>query len=87
MPISRKELNREAIWQSKLELLRQYRERNGHCRVPFSYEIGGVKLGIWLSDQRVAYQKHSEGKPTTKIITQERIDQLRSLEFLLFKQC
>ena len=70
------ELN-EAKWQSKLELLRQYRERNGHCRVPRRYEIDGVKLGSWLSDQRVAYKKHSEGKPAK--ITQERIDQLEAI--------
>ena len=66
-----------AQWQSKLELLRQYQEWNGHCRVPCSYEIDGVKLGIWLSDQRVAYKKHSEGKPAW--ITQERIDQLEAI--------
>ena len=67
----------EAQWQSKLELLRQYRERNGHCRVPASYEMDGVKLGSWLSHQRVAYKKHSEGKPAK--ITQERIDQLEAV--------
>ena len=68
----------EAKWQTKLELLRQYRERNGHCRVPCHYEIDGVKLGIWLSDQRVAYWQHSEGKPA-RFINQERIDQLKAL--------
>ena len=76
-PITRKELNEEAKWQSKLELLRQYKQENGHCRVPQSYEIDGVKLGSWLSHQRVAYKKHSEGKPSR--ITQERIDQLEAV--------
>ena len=75
-PITRKELD-DAKWQSKLELLRQYRERNGHCRVPQSYEIDGVKLGIWLNNQKIEYRKHSEGKPAW--ITQKRIDQLEAI--------
>ena len=62
-PISRRELNEETRWQSKLELLRQYKQENGHFLVPKCYEVNGVKLGIWLSNQRVAYKKHSEGKP------------------------
>ena len=68
----------EAQWQSKLELLRQYRDRNGHCRVPAKYEIDGVKLGVWLIDQRAAYKEHSKGKPA-RIITQERIEQLEAI--------
>ena len=67
----------EAQWQSKLELLRQYQEHHGHCRVPRRYEIDGVKLGIWLNNQRSEYKKHSEGKPAK--ITQERIDQLEAI--------
>ena len=67
----------EAQWQSKLELLRQYRQHHGHCRVPQSYEIDGVKLGTWLYTQRQGYKKHREGKPSH--ITQERIDQLTAI--------
>ena len=78
--LSQRRPNEEAKWQSKLQLLRKYRKRNGHCRVPYSYEIDGVKLGNWLSDQRVAYKKHSEGKPA-RYITQERIDQLEAVGF------
>ena len=70
----------EAQWQSKLELLRQYQERNGHCRVPERSEIDGVKLGSWLTEQRAAYKRRSDGKPARKI-TQERIDQLEVIGF------
>ena len=74
---SNEELN-EAKWQSKLELLRQYRQHHGTLSSSKSYEIDGVKLGEWVTDQRVAYKKHSEGKPA-KCITQERIDQLTAI--------
>ena len=68
----------EATWQSKLELLQQYREQNGHCQVPYSYEtIDGVKLGTWLSKARVEHQNLIKGKPSK--ITQERVDQLEAI--------
>jgi len=66
----------DAKWRSELELLRQYKQEYGHCRVPRRYEIDGINLGKWLVDQRAAYKKHSEGKPAK--ITQERIDQLEA---------
>ena len=67
----------EETWQSKVELLRQYHERNGHCRVPLKYEIDGVKLGVWLQSLKYAYKQHSQGKPT--VLTQERINRLEAL--------
>ena len=67
----------EAQWQSKLELLRKYQDRNGHCLVPRTYEMDGVKLGKWVAKQKVAYKKHSEGKPSQ--ITQEHIEQLETV--------
>jgi len=66
-------------WQSKVELLRQYKQANGHCRVPAKYEIDGVKLGVWLQNQRIAYKQHSQGKTTA--FTQKRINQLEALGF------
>ena len=71
------EKREEAHWQTKLQLLQQYQEWNGHCNVPQIYEVNGVKLGRWLCDQWSAYKKHSEGKPAK--ITQERIDQLEAI--------
>jgi len=67
----------EAQWQSKLELLREYREQHGHCRVPHSYAINGVKLGNWLNYLRTEYKKHSGGKPAK--ISQERINALNAI--------
>ena len=41
-----------STWNEKLSLLQQYRDREGHCHVPTSYEEDGAKLGKWLSAQR-----------------------------------
>ena len=67
----------EALWQSKFELLRQYKQAHGHCRVPAKYEIDGVKLGLWLQNQRLQYKKHSQGK--TAYLSQARIDALKAI--------
>jgi len=66
-------------WQSKFELLRQFRERTGHCQVPLNHEVEGFKLGRWVDNQRVEYKKYREGKPSK--ITQERIVQLEAVGF------
>jgi len=67
----------EALWLSKFELLRQYKQAHGHCRVPAKYEIDGVKLGLWLQNQRLQYKKHSQGK--TAYLAQARIDALNAI--------
>jgi len=84
--VTRKERNEEAQWRSKFELLRQYKQENGHFRVPRCYEINGVRLGCWLNTQRNEYKKHCEGRPSC--ITQERIDELTTvgLDFHDIKQ-
>ncbi len=44
----------DAQWGRGFALLEEYREREGHCDVPFKHEERGVKLGVWLSTQRTA---------------------------------
>ena len=39
-------------WDKMMTLLEQYKERNGHCRVPQKHKEGGGNLGTWLSTQR-----------------------------------
>ena len=68
----------EAQWQSKLELLRQYQEQHGHCRVPQSYEIDGVKLGIWL-ERPEDVNTRSTWRASHAKITQERINALNEI--------
>ena len=70
----------EGLWQSKLELLQKYQQQHGHCNVPQSCFIAGVKLGSWVDTQRTAYKKRiRSGEPS--FISQSRIDALNSVGF------
>ena len=41
-----------AQWETKFSLLRSFVEREGHARVPTDHIEAGVKLGMWVSQQR-----------------------------------
>jgi len=63
----------EDAWNQKFELLQEYKNKNGHCRVPKNFEVKSVKLGHWVGKQR-------GGKRA--VITQERFDKLNSVGFV-----
>ena len=56
-------------WERNFALLKQFEEREGHCDVPFSHKEDGIKLGIWLSNQRKGRGKMEES-------LQRRLEQL-----------
>ena len=56
-------------WERNFGLLEQFKEREGHCNVPYSHEEDGIKLGIWLSNQRYKREKLEES-------LQRRLEQL-----------
>jgi len=64
-------------WNSNFELLRQYK---GDCLVPQNYQIDGVALGEWVTNQRQHYRKLQEVK--SSVMTQERITKLEALGFV-----
>lgn len=39
-------------WEFGFGLLKQFKERTGHCKVPVSFSSNGFSLGRWLSNQR-----------------------------------
>jgi ribosomal protein L7Ae-like RNA K-turn-binding protein len=45
---------RDTAWEKGLHLLRAYKEREGHCRVPNDYVENGFRLGIWVVNKRKA---------------------------------
>ena len=53
-------------WAESFELLKEYKEEHGHCRVPKRAEYRGIKLGRWMSEQRGAHRagKLSENQRT-----------------------
>ncbi len=59
-------------WEYAYNQLELFRKREGHSHVPTSYEQGGIKLGRWVSTQRVEYKQ----------LSSERISRLNSLGFV-----
>ena len=41
-------------WEEGFTKLLQFKEAEGHCRVPFGFKLGGFNLGNWVSTQRRA---------------------------------
>ncbi|KAL9186670.1 hypothetical protein ACHAXT_005908 [Thalassiosira profunda] len=63
-------------WDFHLEELKEYREQHGHCDVPQSYDVDGVRLGKWVSKQRV---QQKAGR-----LPREKVDLLQQLEPTFF---
>ena len=57
-----------------LLLLMEYKNLNGDCLVKRDYIIDGVKLGVWVSRQRIASKKGT--------LSQDKIDQLNGIGFV-----
>ncbi|CAE8627874.1 unnamed protein product, partial [Polarella glacialis] len=71
-------VNKAAPWEEKFELLKAYKQKHGHTRVPQSYVAdNGVKLGNWVNTQRSARKGQGGFK-----IDAEQIEQLDSLGFV-----
>mmetsp|Transcript_33423 Transcript_33423/g.49829 ORF Transcript_33423/g.49829 Transcript_33423/m.49829 type:complete len:357 (-) Transcript_33423:642-1712(-) len=69
----------DQVWIANWELLKQFKERHGHCRVPSS-----TKLGRWTVLQRMNYKSQlqsEQGSTSGSRLTKQRIDMLNSLEF------
>ena len=66
-------------WEAQFQLLEKFQAEHGHCRVPLKHSVNNVKLGSWVKKQRQEYQKFEKGQKSQ--ITQERIDQLNSIDF------
>ncbi len=66
--------HRSNNWEEKYSLLEKYYKEHGNIDVPQSYEVDGIKLGLWLYNQRSAYR----GKGNRKL-TKEQIEKLEKL--------
>ena len=74
-------------WEGTYEVLKRYRERHGHCRVPQHYVTAddddgnekGVCLGTWVLTQRREAKKRLEGQPSR--MTADRVAKLDALDF------
>ena len=70
----------DLAWYSKLDELKEYRMKHGHCNVSV-HDPDNKQLGMWLSTQRQAYKGKGSGK-----MTDTRIQVLESLrvEWIVF---
>ena len=68
----------DACWNSRVEELREYKAKFGHCLVPSKY-AANPKLGNWVKLQRRNYKLYQEEKPSP--MTMERIRELYDVGF------
>ena len=61
-----------ASWEFWFGLLEKFKEREGHCRVPYDFEQDGFGLGAWVSRQRAS----------KNIMQPERMDRLSDFGFV-----
>ena len=61
-------------WERNFSLLKQYKEREGHCNVPRGHEEDGVKLGDWVGTQRQVRKGQKKG-----LLGADRIERLDKL--------
>lgn len=67
-----------AKWYGRLEELKEYRKKEGHCIVPKQYN-GNSQLGTWVNDQRKQYRLMKKGYQSP--MTEERVRKLEELGF------
>ena len=65
-------------WDERFKQLKEYKEKNGHCRVPKKYKAN-PQLGNWVSTQRYLYKKKNQDRET---ITEEQINRLEGIGFV-----
>lgn len=66
-------------WEERLNELRDFKDKHGHCRVPKTY-AENPQLAIWVKCQRRQFKLYSEGKDSN--MTNERIHKLKRLGFV-----
>ena len=79
-PIKKKNQTKSKSFEQRLDDLRQFKEENGHCTVPYTYE-NNQPLSNWCSNIRYSYGLVERGLTPTIKMTKERIDALREVGF------
>mmetsp|Transcript_27244 Transcript_27244/g.40226 ORF Transcript_27244/g.40226 Transcript_27244/m.40226 type:complete len:187 (+) Transcript_27244:72-632(+) len=66
----------DALWKKQFQLLVEFKELEGHCNVPYNYEVEGKQLGHWVQEQRERF--YEEDNNTMK---EYQIRRLESIGF------
>jgi hypothetical protein len=76
---SKEGASRDEVWTKRVQELKAYRDRNGHCRVPCRYESNKA-LGCWVNRIRNQYMWRGQEKKTP--LTDASISELDDLGFV-----
>ena len=68
------------IWEQHMQDLHIFKQRNDHCRVPRHYN-DNPKLGGWVTNVRSHFQFLQNGKKSSLLGTQQRLQQLQEIDF------
>jgi hypothetical protein len=49
----------EKRWEESFSRLERFKDREGHCDIPFEHAEDGINLGTWVSRQRQLYAKET----------------------------
>jgi hypothetical protein len=61
---------RQLQWEEKYLLVKQFKEREGHCDVPQLHKEDGANLGVWVSHQRQLKKKETLDPDRQKILSE-----------------
>ena len=61
-------------WNRNYELANDYYEKHKNLLIPNKYEIEGVKLGVWIANQRSFYRGNRKHR-----LLKEQIDKLEAI--------
>lgn len=50
------DINNRFTWEEYYEFAKEYYKAYGHLRIPSQYQVGDMKLGHWLHNQRMSYR-------------------------------
>ena len=71
-------ISEDSTWMQKLEALKKFKQKHGHCNVPQRYKEDR-SLGHWIKSQRSYFRLWKEGKPSR--MTPSRIHELSLIGF------
>ncbi|RPK23995.1 Helicase associated domain protein [Paenibacillus xylanexedens] len=58
----------EGLWSNNFNLLKKYKQENRHLDIPQTYELDGIKLGLWVFRQRAKFKKEVLGSEKIKAL-------------------
>lgn len=70
-----------AVWEERLQELKEFKQRHGHCNVPSTYSENH-SLSIWVQCQRRQYKLHRSGGGKRSHMSSDRIAKLDDLGFV-----